>query len=109
MFVRLKTNLFYFSPSKDDLRQGCELISTATLLAHQPAIGCSRSLRKYIKQHSRGTVAAVSSLIESFESLKAMDENIGAQNTGVVWSQCDDILMKLPVTKEHPVFNLLHQ
>ena len=72
------------------------MISTAALLVHQPTIGCSRSLRKYIKQHSRGTVTAVISLIESFQSLKAMDKNIGAQNTGVVWSQCDDILTKLP-------------
>lgn len=65
-------------------------------MVHQPTIGCSRSLRKYVKHHARATVSAVTSLIESFESLLALDENIGAQNTGLVWSKCDDILTKLP-------------
>ena len=81
---------------QNELRQGCELISTAALLVHEPDLGCSRSLRKQIKHHSRATVGTVISLIESFQTLKAMDKNVGAQKTGAVWSKCDDILTKLP-------------
>ncbi len=38
---------------------------------------------------------AVLSLIDSFVTQKALDENIGAQKTGVIWSACDEI-MKIP-------------
>ncbi len=65
-------------------------------MVHQPTIGCARSTRKYVKHHARSTVAAVTSLIESFVDLTAMDKNVGAQKTGVVWSVCDDIISKLP-------------
>ena len=91
-----KINVDDGSKFSEDLRQGCELISTAALLVHQPSIGCSRSLRKYVKQHARGLVTSVMNLIESFESFIALEKNVGAQNTGVVWSRCDEILTKLP-------------
>mmetsp|Transcript_2438 Transcript_2438/g.3480 ORF Transcript_2438/g.3480 Transcript_2438/m.3480 type:complete len:412 (-) Transcript_2438:36-1271(-) len=91
-----KINLDDGSKFAEELRQGCELISTGALLVHQPTIGCARSTRKYVKYHARSTLAAVISLIESFVNLKALDANVGAQKTGVVWSACDDIISKLP-------------
>ena len=38
---------------------------------------------------------AVIALIESFVTLKALDQNTGAQKTGVIWSACDEIA-KIP-------------
>ena len=71
------------------------MISTGALLVHQPSLGCSRPLRKFVKRQSRAVVMSVSSLIESFVTQKALDKNVGAQKTGVIWSACDE-MMKLP-------------
>jgi hypothetical protein len=79
-----------------ELRQGCELISTAAFLVHQPSCGCARPTRSFIKQKSRGLVNSVTSLVESFVSLKALDGNVGAQLTGAVWQACDDLMEKVP-------------
>lgn len=79
-----------------ELRQGCELISTAAFLVHQPSCGCARPTRSFIKQKSRGIVNSVTSLVESFVSLKALDGNVGAQITGAVWQACDELIEKIP-------------
>lgn len=71
------------------------MISTAALLVHQPSLGCARSLRKLVKRHARAVVIAVIALIESFVTEKALDQNTGAQKTGVIWSACDEIA-KIP-------------
>lgn len=79
-----------------ELRQGCELISTAAFLIHQPSMGCARSTRYFAKQNARAVVATILALIESFVSLRAIDGNTGAQLTGAVWSACDKIIEKNP-------------
>jgi hypothetical protein len=86
-----KINIDDGSRFSEELRQGCELISTAALLVHQPSLGCTPSLCKYVKRRSRSIIAAVTSLVESFISTKAMESNVGAQKTGVVWNECDEI------------------
>jgi hypothetical protein len=80
----------------NELRQGCELISTSAFLIHQPSMGCARSTRHFAKQNARAVVATVLALIESFESLRAINGNTGAQLTGAVWSACDKIIEKNP-------------
>lgn len=79
-----------------ELRQGCELISTAAFLVHQPTCGCARPTRSFIKHKSRGIVNSVMTLVESFVSLKALDGNVGAQLTGAVWQACDAVIEKVP-------------
>ena len=86
-----KINVEDGSQMCNDLRKGCEWIATAALIIHQPSAGCGRSTRQYVKQSSRAVVLSVMSLIEAFLSLKALDGNVGAQKTGVVWSACDNI------------------
>ena len=72
-----------------ELRQGCELISTATFLVHQPISGCGRSTRTYLKSKSLAIVNSVTSLIEAFVSGEALNGNVGAQLTGAVWQACE--------------------
>jgi len=79
-----------------ELRQGCELISTAVFMVHQPLGGCARPTRLIMRQKAGSVIKAVTTLIESFVSLKAVEKNVGAQLTGAVWSACDEILTKLP-------------
>lgn len=91
-----KINVDDGSKLSTELRQGCELISTAAFLIHQPCMGCSRSSRYFVKQYARAVVTTVLTLIQSFISLRAIDGNTGAQLTGAVWSACDKIIGKLP-------------
>jgi hypothetical protein len=86
-----KINLEDGSKFSTDLRQGCELISTAAFLVHQPVSGCGRSTRTFLKSKSRAIVISVASLVEAFVSGEALNGNVGAQMTGAVWQACEDV------------------
>ena len=76
-----------------ELRKGAELIGAATLAVFSDEAGCGSSAKRYVKQFSRGVLASIISLIQSFEDGSAIvkDGNVGAIKTGAVWSACDAI------------------
>ncbi len=86
-----KINLEDGSKFSTDLRQGCELISTAAFLVHQPVSGCGRATRTFLKSKSLAIVISVTSLVEAFVSGEGLNGNVGAQLTGAVWQACDDV------------------
>ena len=73
-----------------EMRQGCELTSTAAFLVHQGS-GCARPTKKFILQKSLAIVNAVKALVESFATGEALNGNIGARLTGAVWQVCDEV------------------
>lgn len=79
-----------------ELRQGCELLSTAAFLVHNPNSGCARSTRRLVKQRCLAVVQSVTTLMESFVSSRALEGNVGAQLTGAVWHSCEEIMEKTP-------------
>lgn len=81
-----------------ELRKGMELLSAATLSFYSREAGCGRSVKRYVKQYSRGVLASVISLLRAFQDGSASgggENQIGAQKTGAVWSACD-ALRQLP-------------
>ena len=82
-----------------ELRKGIELLSTATLSIYSPESGCGRSVKRYVKQYSRGVLASVISLLQAFHDGEALiggkENQVGPQKTGAVWSACD-ALQQLP-------------
>jgi hypothetical protein len=91
-----KINLEDGSKLSTELRQGCELLSTAAFLIHAPSSGCARSTRLFVKQRCLAVVKSVTTLMESFVSLRALEGNVGAQLTGAVWQACDEVVEKTP-------------
>lgn len=83
-----------------ELRQGAEVVASAVLVLHTQEVGCGISCRKYAKRVAVSLLSSVRSLIQYFVDMSASsekeekDKNVGAQKTGVVWSCCDEILMK---------------
>ncbi|EEC49136.1 predicted protein [Phaeodactylum tricornutum CCAP 1055/1] len=77
-----------------DLLQGCQLIGTACIICHEPASGCGVSARSHILQAARAIVNTTLQLVLSFIDESALEENVGAQKTGAVWSSCDVVLSK---------------
>uniref|UniRef100_A0A7S2UAH1 Cyclin-D1-binding protein 1-like N-terminal domain-containing protein n=2 Tax=Attheya septentrionalis TaxID=420275 RepID=A0A7S2UAH1_9STRA len=74
-----------------DLLKGCELVGTATLVIFDPNVGCGQSMRCFLKRSSRSIVATVINLVTSFVDGSALEEQVGAQKTGAVWSSCDAV------------------
>ena len=76
-----------------ELRKGAELLAASTLTAFDPQTGCGPSVKRYIKQFTRGVIASIISLITSFEDGSALtggkENQIGPQKTGAVWSACE--------------------
>ncbi|KAL7576062.1 hypothetical protein ACA910_000846 [Epithemia clementina (nom. ined.)] len=79
----------------EDLIKGCQFVATGCVLIHEPSLGCCLAFRRHVKQASRAIVEAVVNLVSSFVDQTALvEENLGAQKTGVVWEVCDQIIEK---------------
>jgi hypothetical protein len=66
-------------------------VGTATLVIFDPNVGCGQSMRCFLKRSSRSIVATVINLVTSFVDGSALEEQVGAQKTGAVWSSCDAV------------------
>eukprot|EP00559_Dactyliosolen_fragilissimus_P004778 CAMPEP_0184865050 /NCGR_PEP_ID=MMETSP0580-20130426/16796_1 /TAXON_ID=1118495 /ORGANISM="Dactyliosolen fragilissimus" /LENGTH=439 /DNA_ID=CAMNT_0027364065 /DNA_START=153 /DNA_END=1472 /DNA_ORIENTATION=- len=76
----------------EEIRKGCELLSTGALLLFDPRSQCARSARIFCKRSVRAIVASCVNLIKSFVDNTNNDSNISTQMTGAVWSTCDDLI-----------------
>jgi hypothetical protein len=67
--------------TQKDLLKGCELVATGALVIHQDKVGCSRSVRHYVKQAPRGVVATCLQLVQVFSSGYLENDTVGTEKT----------------------------